>query len=95
MTELNHVLARKFFQRPGDTTGKDMTQLTGIRDINPGALICDFAFDPCGYSMNGIIDGDHYSPKVIKKRKETKQWGWLWWRPVDMEGARKRVKRRR
>ncbi|KAK3417688.1 hypothetical protein EUGRSUZ_H03638 [Eucalyptus grandis] len=37
-----------------------MTALTGIGEINPGALICDFAFDPCGYSMNGI-DGDRYS----------------------------------
>ncbi|XP_062150359.1 S-adenosylmethionine decarboxylase proenzyme 4 [Alnus glutinosa] len=66
MTELDRVLARKFFRRPGDektgdTAGKEMTQLTGIGDIHPGALICDFAFDPCGYSMNGIIDGDRYS----------------------------------
>ncbi|CBI26155.3 unnamed protein product, partial [Vitis vinifera] len=44
----------------GDVAGKEMTELTGIGDINPGALICDFAFDPCGYSMNGI-DGDRYS----------------------------------
>ncbi|RVX21732.1 S-adenosylmethionine decarboxylase proenzyme 4 [Vitis vinifera] len=65
MTDLDRVLARKFFLRPGagkagDVAGKEMTELTGIGDINPGALICDFAFDPCGYSMNGI-DGDRYS----------------------------------
>ncbi|KAF8387975.1 hypothetical protein HHK36_026641 [Tetracentron sinense] len=65
MTELDRVLARKFFRRPGDgksgdTAGKEMTEVTGIGDINPRALVCDFAFDPCGYSMNGI-DGDHYS----------------------------------
>ncbi|XP_021904996.1 S-adenosylmethionine decarboxylase proenzyme 4 [Carica papaya] len=65
MTELDPVLARKFFQRQGDekngdTAGKDMTQISGIDSINPGAIICDFAFDPCGYSMNGI-DGDRYS----------------------------------
>ncbi|TXG71846.1 hypothetical protein EZV62_000425 [Acer yangbiense] len=65
MTDLDRVLARKFFRRPndgknGDTAGKEMTDLTGIGDINPGAIICDFAFDPCGYSMNGI-DGDRYS----------------------------------
>jgi S-adenosylmethionine decarboxylase len=70
MTELDRILARKFFQRPSNAAGKDMTQLTGIGDINPGALICDFAFDPCGYSMNGIIDGNHYSPEVIKKEKK-------------------------
>ncbi|KAM7462995.1 hypothetical protein LguiA_031116 [Lonicera macranthoides] len=65
MTELDRVLARKFFRRPddgktGDTAGKEMTEATGINGINPNALICDFAFDPCGYSMNGI-DGDRYS----------------------------------
>lgn len=61
MTELDRVLARKFFKRDnktGDTAGKEMTELTGIEAINPDALICHFAFDPCGYSMNGIIDGD-------------------------------------
>lgn len=65
MTELNPVLARKFFRRPndgntGDMAGKEMTVMTGIDDINPNAHICDFAFDPCGYSMNGL-DGDRYS----------------------------------
>ncbi|KAA8527530.1 hypothetical protein F0562_034755 [Nyssa sinensis] len=65
MTELDRVLARKFFRRRNDgkschTAGREMTEITGIGDINPNALICDFAFDPCGYSMNGI-DGDRYS----------------------------------
>ncbi|GAA0155348.1 hypothetical protein Leryth_002664 [Lithospermum erythrorhizon] len=65
MTELDHVLALKFFRRPddgknGDSAGKEMTDITGIGMINPNALICDFAFDPCGYSMNGM-DGDRYS----------------------------------
>ncbi|KAF7837200.1 S-adenosylmethionine decarboxylase proenzyme 4-like [Senna tora] len=65
MTELDPILARKFFRRPGDektgdSAGKEMTELTGINEINPEAYICDFAFDPCGYSMNGI-DGDWYS----------------------------------
>lgn len=65
MTELDRVLARKFFRRPndgknGDSAGKEMTDVTGICDINPNALICDFAFDPCGYSMNGI-DSNRYS----------------------------------
>ncbi|OMO53785.1 S-adenosylmethionine decarboxylase [Corchorus capsularis] len=65
MTELDRNLARKFFKKAGDSktgdsAGKDMTALTGVDNINPGAIICDFAFDPCGYSMNGI-DGDRYS----------------------------------
>ncbi|PON80225.1 S-adenosylmethionine decarboxylase, conserved site [Parasponia andersonii] len=65
MTELDKASAGKFFRRPadgksGDSAGKDMTEATGIGSISPSALICDFAFDPCGYSMNGI-DGDRYS----------------------------------
>lgn len=65
MTDLDRVSAGKFFRRPGDgksgdVAGKEMTELTGIGNINPAALICDFGFDPCGYSMNGI-DGDRYS----------------------------------
>ncbi|XP_023006268.1 S-adenosylmethionine decarboxylase proenzyme 4 [Cucurbita maxima] len=65
MTELDRTLARKFFRRPGDgksgdAAGKEMTELAGINKINPNALVCDFGFDPCGYSMNGI-DGDRYS----------------------------------
>ncbi|XVF66341.1 hypothetical protein PTKIN_Ptkin10aG0027600 [Pterospermum kingtungense] len=65
MTALDRVQARKFFKKAGDcktgdSAGKEMTEVTGINNINPGAFICDFAFDPCGYSMNGI-DGDRYS----------------------------------
>ncbi|TYI38799.1 hypothetical protein ES332_A02G054100v1 [Gossypium tomentosum] len=60
MTELDRVLARKFFKTGGDSAAKEMTELTGIGNINPRALICDFVFDPCGYSMNGV-DGDRYS----------------------------------
>ncbi|KAK6117306.1 hypothetical protein DH2020_048951 [Rehmannia glutinosa] len=65
MTELDRVLAKKFFRRfndgkTGDSAGKEMTDVTGIRDVNRKALICDYAFDPCGYSMNGI-DGNRYS----------------------------------
>ncbi|XP_042476838.1 S-adenosylmethionine decarboxylase proenzyme 4 [Macadamia integrifolia] len=65
MTELDRVLARKFYRRPGDgnsgdVAGREMTSLTGIGEIIPGGLVCDFAFDPCGYSMNGM-DGSHYS----------------------------------
>ncbi|KAL5549451.1 hypothetical protein UlMin_004682 [Ulmus minor] len=60
MTELDRVSAGKFF-RSGyfqEIARKEMTEITGIENINMNALICDFGFDPCGYSMNGI---DGYS----------------------------------
>ncbi|WOL16030.1 S-adenosylmethionine decarboxylase proenzyme 4 [Canna indica] len=65
MTELDRTLARRFFRkkgdkRSGDAAGADMTGAAGIGGINPRALVCGFAFDPCGYSMNGL-DRDRYS----------------------------------
>ncbi|KAM0950678.1 putative adenosylmethionine decarboxylase [Dioscorea sansibarensis] len=66
MTELDRVLAKRFYRRKGECeatgheAGKEMTELSGIDGINPRALICDFAFEPCGYSMNGL-DRDRYS----------------------------------
>ncbi|KAJ4873404.1 S-adenosylmethionine decarboxylase proenzyme 4 [Raphanus sativus] len=64
MTELDPVNALSFFRRKGDenndSAGKEMTRLSGIDAINENAFVCDFAFDPCGYSMNGV-DGDRYS----------------------------------
>lgn len=60
MTDLDPVLAGNFFRPPGDSGGKEMTELTGIGEINEHAVVCDFAFDPCGYSMNGI-DQEWYS----------------------------------
>ncbi|CAN6482639.1 unnamed protein product [Victoria cruziana] len=64
MTGLDRELARKFYRQydagSGDIAGKEMTVATGIADIHPGAIICDYAFDPCGYSMNSIY-GRRYS----------------------------------
>nr|XP_010931927.1 S-adenosylmethionine decarboxylase proenzyme 4-like [Elaeis guineensis] len=65
MTELDRSLARRFHRRKGDDrsgdeAGAEMTELTGIGGINRRALVCGFAFDPCGYSMNGL-DRDRYS----------------------------------
>ncbi|KAL4273824.1 hypothetical protein GQ457_13G026480 [Hibiscus cannabinus] len=49
MTELDRVMARKFFKTSHDSSAaKEMTELARIDDINPRALICDFEFDPCG-----------------------------------------------
>ncbi|KAF3784116.1 S-adenosylmethionine decarboxylase proenzyme 4 [Nymphaea thermarum] len=60
MTGLDRELARKFYRQhdadSGDMAGKEMTVVTGIADIHPGAIVCDHAFDPCGYSMNSIND---------------------------------------
>lgn len=40
--------------------GKDATQKSEIINLIPGLKIDDFLFDPCGYSMNGILPGGFY-----------------------------------
>ncbi|KAF4390157.1 hypothetical protein G4B88_005075 [Cannabis sativa] len=62
MTGLSRDKAAVFYKNSGDdvVSAKEMTKLSGINDIIPGHVICDFDFDPCGYSMNGI-EGAAYS----------------------------------
>ncbi|GJN05816.1 hypothetical protein PR202_ga23481 [Eleusine coracana subsp. coracana] len=57
MTGLDVKKAAVFFKNSaigGCSSAKEMTKLSGISDIIPEMEICDFEFDPCGYSMNGI-----------------------------------------
>ncbi|PKA49415.1 S-adenosylmethionine decarboxylase proenzyme [Apostasia shenzhenica] len=59
MTGLNSHRASVFFKNSADgisSSAKEMTKKSGISEIYPGMSICDFEFDPCGYSMNGIAD---------------------------------------
>lgn len=60
MTGLNAEQASVFFKNSQEegqaSSSKDMTKRSGISDIIPEMEICDFDFDPCGYSMNGIHD---------------------------------------
>ncbi|KAK6135627.1 hypothetical protein DH2020_030638 [Rehmannia glutinosa] len=57
MTGLDREKAAVFFNKTG---GGEMTKMSGIDEIIPSHEICDFEFEPCGYSMNGI-DGAAYS----------------------------------
>ncbi len=36
-------------------TATDVTKLTGIGTLMPGSVIQDYLFEPCGYSMNGLL----------------------------------------
>ncbi|XAR65553.1 Adenosylmethionine decarboxylase [Bertholletia excelsa] len=56
MTGLDRSKADVFFKK----SGSGMTKMSGISDIIPVHEICDFEFDPCGYSMNGM-EGAAYS----------------------------------
>lgn len=54
MTELDRDLAAHFYKRPGNEMANEMTVSAGINTLLPNSQICDFAFEPCGYSMNSI-----------------------------------------
>lgn len=59
MTQLDRERASMFYKSNTKLAG-EMTLNSGIRDILPGSKICDFEFEPCGYSMNAI-EGDAVS----------------------------------
>jgi len=56
MTSLDREKASVFYKTQSSSAAT-MTNESGIRSILPNSEICDFEFDPCGYSMNSIEDG--------------------------------------
>lgn len=53
MTQLGKKQAAQFYKEKCGTA-TEMTLNSGIRGLLPNSKICDFAFDPCGYSMNSV-----------------------------------------
>ncbi|KAJ4833846.1 hypothetical protein Tsubulata_015578 [Turnera subulata] len=53
MTGLDSEKARVFY-KDQSASAAAMTLDSGIRRILPDSKICDFDFDPCGYSMNSV-----------------------------------------
>lgn len=43
-----HPDTAKHFYKEACPTGREMTKKTGIAELVPGAVVDDFAFDPCG-----------------------------------------------
>lgn len=50
----------RIFTRDASANAKEATQKSGIDRLYPGAVLDDFLFNPCGYSVNGILKGGHY-----------------------------------
>ncbi|KAL2528383.1 S-adenosylmethionine decarboxylase proenzyme 1 [Forsythia ovata] len=59
MTSLDQKKASVFYKTELSSAAI-MTEVSGIRKILPDSEICDFDFEPCGYSMNAI-EGDAVS----------------------------------
>lgn len=66
MTQLDHKQASVFY-KDTSKSAVEMTLNSGISDILPESKICDFQFDPCGYSMNALegaaISTIHVTPE--------------------------------
>uniref|UniRef100_A0A336LU59 S-adenosylmethionine decarboxylase proenzyme n=1 Tax=Culicoides sonorensis TaxID=179676 RepID=A0A336LU59_CULSO len=54
MTELDSN-TMSIFTKEECNSAKEATERAGIHKIIPGMAIDDFLFDPCGYSMNGVL----------------------------------------
>ncbi|KXZ45202.1 hypothetical protein GPECTOR_57g492 [Gonium pectorale] len=54
MTELGNEAAAQFFRNERFISAERTTKDTGIGELKPKAVIDDYVFEPCGYSMNGI-----------------------------------------
>uniref|UniRef100_A0A7I4AWK3 adenosylmethionine decarboxylase n=1 Tax=Physcomitrium patens TaxID=3218 RepID=A0A7I4AWK3_PHYPA len=59
MTKLGRRSAGQFWKGAGRESGEEMTAGANIQSLLPESRICDFAFEPCGYSMNGIEGAAH------------------------------------
>lgn len=57
MTGLSRNAAEHFVKNEKFVSAWQTTCNSGISDLLPGADIDDFVFWPCGYSMNGLLDG--------------------------------------
>jgi len=55
MHDLDHDVMQNFYYKEG-VTAKMTTQASGISTLLPGSVIDDFQFEPCGYSMNGLLN---------------------------------------
>lgn len=55
MHDLSPAKMSQFFKKAG-LDAKTVSQQSGIVDLLPGSMVDEFLFDPCGYSMNGLID---------------------------------------
>ena len=67
MEGLSEETCARFFKaahRGREELALRMTSVTGIGDLLPGVKVDDWAFEPCGYSMNGLREHYYYTIHV-------------------------------
>ncbi|CAH1799859.1 unnamed protein product, partial [Owenia fusiformis] len=71
MSDLDPAVMKVFTKgKEGSLTAKEATQKSGIADLLPDVVIDDFLFDPCGYSMNGLLPDSKYITIHITPEKQ-------------------------
>jgi len=56
MFDLDPDVAKTFVKNESVyPTAADVSRASGISTLLPGSIIQDYVFDPCGYSMNGLL----------------------------------------
>ena len=60
MHDLDEKAAKKFYRGNTFAGPRATTKSTGVQALFPQAKLDDFVFDPCGYSVNGIVDERYY-----------------------------------
>jgi S-adenosylmethionine decarboxylase len=70
MTRLSPIRMRQFYRTPEFVDAKTTTATCGLGDIFPNLITDEIMFEPCGYSVNGIIDGKYYYTVHITPQPE-------------------------
>jgi S-adenosylmethionine decarboxylase len=60
MFELDQTKMKQFWKKDGVDAQK-VTVSSGISKLLPGSVIDPYQFDPCGYSMNGLLEDSYWT----------------------------------
>jgi len=62
MEDLDQDVMKQFYRnRPDYVDAIETTRLAGIADLLPGATTDPKQFEPCGYSVNGLLDDTYFT----------------------------------
>lgn len=62
MEDLDPEVMRLFYRnRPDFVSAAETTRVSGIADLLPGAITDEKQFEPCGYSVNGLLDESYFT----------------------------------
>jgi S-adenosylmethionine decarboxylase len=64
MTDLDPTVMKQFYKKEHDMTAQEVTVKSGIAELLPGSTTDPFLFSPCGYSVNGLLDGSYFTVHI-------------------------------